>query len=44
MPGRAWDDGYCESFNARFCDELLNVEVFYNLREAETLIEPWSLS
>jgi len=26
--------GYCESFNGRFKDELLNGEIFYSLREA----------
>ena len=33
--------GYCESFNARFRDELLDAEVFYSLREAQILIERW---
>jgi len=33
-PGSSWDNGYCESFNARFRDELLNKEIFYSLREA----------
>ena len=33
-PGSPWENGYCESFNARFRDELLNGEVFYSLREA----------
>ncbi len=40
-PGSPWENGYCESFNARFRDELLNVEVFYSLREAQILIERW---
>ncbi len=40
-PGSPWENGYCESFNARFSDELLNGEVFYSLREAEILIEQW---
>ncbi|MDE4142972.1 IS3 family transposase [Phaeobacter gallaeciensis] len=40
-PGSPWENGYCESFNARFRDELLNGEVFYSLREAEILIEQW---
>ena len=40
-PGSPWENGYCESFNARFRDELLNREIFYNLREAQILIEPW---
>ena len=34
-------NGYCESFNARFRDELLNGEVFTTLREAQILIERW---
>jgi putative transposase len=40
-PGLLWENGYCESFNARFRDELLNGEVFYTLREAQILIECW---
>jgi transposase InsO family protein len=28
-PGSPWENGYCESFNARFRDELLNGETFY---------------
>ena len=40
-PGSPWENGYCESFNARFRDELLNCEVFYSLREAQILIERW---
>ena len=31
-PGSPRENGYCESFNARFRDELLNGEVFYSLR------------
>ena len=33
--------GYCESFNARFRDELLNGEIFYTLKEAQIIIEEW---
>ncbi len=40
-PGSPWKNGYCESFNVRFRDELLNGEVFYSLREAQILIERW---
>ena len=40
-PGSPWENGYCESFNARFRDELLNGVVFYSLREAQILIERW---
>ena len=40
-PGSPWENGYCESFNCRFRDELLNGEVFYTLREAQIIIEKW---
>ena len=40
-PGSPWENGYCESFNSKLRDELLNLEVFYSLREAEVLIEAW---
>ena len=40
-PGSPWENGYCESFNSKIRDELLNGEVFYSLREAEVLIEAW---
>ncbi len=40
-PGSPWENGYCESFNARFRDELLNGEVFYSLKEAQIIIEDW---
>ena len=40
-PGSPWENGYCESFNARFRDELLNGEVFYTLNEAQIIIEQW---
>ena len=32
---------YCESFNPKLRDELLNVELFSTLYEAEVLIESW---
>ena len=40
-PGSPWKNGYCESFNARFRDELLNGEMFYSLKEAQIIIEQW---
>lgn len=40
-PGSPWENGYCESFNARLRDELLNDEIFYSLKEAQILIEQW---
>ena len=38
-PGSPWENGYCESFNAKLRDELLNGEVFYTLKEASVVIE-----
>ena len=40
-PGSPWENGYCESFNARFRDELLNGELFYSIKEARIIIENW---
>ena len=40
-PGSPWENGYCESFNGKLRDELLNTEIFYTLQEAEVLIERW---
>ena len=42
-PGSPWENGYCESFNARFRNELLNGELFYSLKEAQILIEKWRI-
>jgi transposase InsO family protein len=40
-PGSPWENGFNESFNGRFRDELLNGEIFYTLKEAQILIEEW---
>jgi transposase InsO family protein len=40
-PGSPWENGYVESFNGKFRDELLNREIFYSLTEAKVLIERW---
>jgi len=40
-PGSPWENGYCESFNSRFRDELLNGEIFYTLKETKIIIEKW---
>ena len=40
-PGSPWENGYCESLNSKLRDELLNVEIFTTLREAQALIEAW---
>ena len=38
-PGSPWENGYCESFNGKLRDELLEREIFYTLLEAKVLIE-----
>ena len=43
-PGSPWENGYCESFNARLRDELLNGEIFYSLKEAQIVTEQWRRS
>lgn len=40
-PGSPWENGYCESFNGKLRNELINGEIFYTLREAQVLIEHW---
>ena len=40
-PGSPWENGCCESFNSKLRDELLNVEMFTTLREAQVLLESW---
>jgi putative transposase len=40
-PGSLWENGYCESFNGKLRDECLNGEIFYGLKEVQTIIESW---
>jgi len=40
-PGSPWENGYCESFNGKLRDELLEREIFYSPEEAKVLIERW---
>jgi transposase InsO family protein len=40
-PGSPWENGYCESFNGKLRNELLDGETFYTLRDAQVLIEQW---
>lgn len=42
-PGSPWENGYCESFNGKLRDELLNGEIFNSLREAKVIIEQWRI-
>ena len=34
-----WENGYNESFNGKFKDELLNLEIFYSLKEVPILTQ-----
>ena len=43
-PASPWENEYCESFNGRMRDELLNGDIFYSLREAQIIIKSWNLS
>ena len=38
-PGSPWENGYCESFNSKLRDELLDGEIFYTLEEARVIIK-----
>jgi putative transposase len=40
-PGSPWENGYCESFNSKLRNELLECEQFSTLYEAQVLIERW---
>jgi len=40
-PGSPWENGYNESFNGKFRDELLSQESFYTLEEARVLTDQW---
>lgn len=40
-PGSPWENGYCESFNGKFRNELLNGEIFDTLLEARVIVEAW---
>ncbi len=40
-PASPWENGYAESFHSRLRDELLNAELFADLREAKALAACW---
>jgi len=40
-PGSPWENGFAESFHSRLRDELLNAEVFADVREARALAATW---
>jgi putative transposase len=39
QPGSPWQNAYAESFNGRFRDECLNMELFLNRNQAHQIIE-----
>ena len=43
QPGAPWENAYVESFNGRLRDELLALEQFDALLEAQVLIEDWRI-
>ena len=42
-PGSPWENPYVESFNGRVRDELLNIEEFGSLLEAQVVVEDWRI-
>ena len=42
-PGSPWENAYVESFNGRVRDELLNIEEFGSLLEAQVVVEAWRI-
>lgn len=42
-PGSPWENAYCESFNSRLRDELLDRELFTSLREAKFVADEYRL-
>jgi transposase InsO family protein len=40
-PGSPWQNGYAESFHSRLRSELLDAEIFENVREAQALASSW---
>ncbi len=40
-PGSPWENGYIESFNGKLRNELLDVELFDKLKEAQVLTGMW---
>jgi putative transposase len=40
-PGSPWENPFIESFNGKFRDECLNMELFASLKEAKVVIEDW---
>lgn len=43
-PGCPWQNGWIESFNARFRDEVLDCEIFSSVLEAKVIADDWRLT
>ena len=42
-PGSPWENGYVESFNSKFRDELLNRELFLHIDELRYVADRWRM-
>jgi putative transposase len=42
VPDKPMQNGFCESFNGRMRDELLNETLFFGLHHARNIIEVWA--
>ncbi|NWF71842.1 MAG: transposase [Nitrospirae bacterium] len=40
-PGSPWENGYIELFNGKMRAQSLDGELFYTLKEAQTMTERW---
>ena len=40
-PGSPWENPYIESFNGKFRDECLNMELFMSVHDAQEIVEAW---
>ena len=40
-PGSPWQNGYVESLNGKLRDECLNRELFWDVREAQVIVDDW---
>ncbi len=43
-PGHPWENGFVESFNGKFRDDCLNMELFWNRKEAQFVVDRWRRS
>ncbi len=41
-PGSPWENGYCESFDAKLRDEFLNQSLFFGPEHARIKISTWT--